>query len=180
MKVDSMASTKEPIICPSCHGANPPDAVFCDDSTCGKALGEFRFVQEELAATLRWHEQVADRVSSFVGQSHFLVVHAVWFTLWILLNTGIVATLFVFDEYPFSLLGFVMSIESIFITGFLLISANRARTHINKLAQLDYEVNVRTYRKLGELENILHELMGRLDQLDRTGATRELRRSGPV
>src|SRR5262245_40212014 len=74
MATERSVSTAEapPILCPGCGGANDADAVFCGNAECGKALGEFRYVREELLAAARWHELLADRVSSFVGKPQFL------------------------------------------------------------------------------------------------------------
>jgi uncharacterized membrane protein len=153
--------------CPACGGANAAEAVFCANPACRKALGEFRFVREELAARARWHERLADRVSAFVGKPHFLLVHALWFGLWVAGNTGVLAVVAHFDEYPFSLLGLILAIEAIFITGFLLISSNRQAAHAEARAELDYEVNVRSYRKLRDVEVVLRDLVARLEKLER-------------
>jgi uncharacterized membrane protein len=155
-----------PLVCPACGGKNAPDAVFCANPACRKALGEFRYVREEFDATRRWYEKVADRIADFVGRPQFLLFHSAWFVVWALLNTGLVATVAVFDEYPFGLLGIILSVEAIFITGFLLIASNRESTYANKCAELDYEVNVRTYRRVKEMESILHDLVARLERLE--------------
>jgi uncharacterized membrane protein len=154
------------IVCPGCGGANPSDAVFCGNPACHKALGDFRYVHEELAATAHWHEVVADRVAAFIGKPHFLLVHLLWFTAWVVLNTGLVAMAVAFDAYPFNLLGIMLSIEAIFITGFLLISQNRQSTHADKRAELDYEVNVRTYRRINHIDDVLRAVVERLDRLE--------------
>jgi uncharacterized membrane protein len=157
----------ERITCPACGGVNPPDAVFCGNAACHKALGEFRFVREELRAATSWHERLADRVTAFVGKPHFLVAHALWFLLWVGINTGIFAVAVRFDDYPFGLLSFILAVEAIFITGFLLISNNRQTAHADLRGELDYEVNVRTYRRIQELDDVLRALIERLDRLDR-------------
>ena len=162
----SAAPAHDVVICPACGGANAPDAVFCANPACHKALGEFRYVREEIRAETRWHESIAERVASFIGKPHFFVVHAVWFLLWVALNTGLVAMLQRFDDYPFSLLGILLSIEAIFITGFLLISQNRQSAHADKRAELDYEVNVRTYREIREIGSMLATLERRLSALE--------------
>jgi uncharacterized membrane protein len=105
-------------------------------------------------------------VSAFIGKPHFLVVHVFWFTAWVALNTGILAVMADFDEYPFSLLGIILSIEAIFITGFLLISQNRQNAHADKRAELDYEVNVRTYREIHEIDAMLRVIVERLEKLE--------------
>jgi uncharacterized membrane protein len=156
------------ITCPACGSINPADAVFCVTPACRKALGEFRFVREELDEASSWHERLADRVTAFVGKPQFLVVHALWFLLWIVLNTGLFAIMAHFDEYPFGLLSFILAVEAIFITGFLLISNNRQSAHADLRSELDYEVNVRTYRRIQELDAVLRQLVERLERLERT------------
>lgn len=158
---------RPPIQCPVCRGMNPAEAVFCANPDCRKALGEFRFVTEELAAHTRWYERVADSVSSFVGKPQFLVVHALWFVFWVAVNTGILTVVARFDDYPFSLLGLVLGIEAIFITGFLLISSNRQSVHADTRAEFDYEVNVKSYRKIQDVEAVLRQVVERLERLER-------------
>jgi uncharacterized membrane protein len=84
-----------------------------------------------------------------------------WFIIWFIANSGLVGPIGIFDEYPYSLLGIILGIEAVFITGFLLISQNHQNAYADKCAQLDYEVNIRSYRKLLELEKQLH-LLSRL------------------
>jgi len=161
-------NTHASITCPACKGTNPPDAVFCGNPGCRKALGEFRFVREELDGVTSWHERLADRVTVFVGRPHFLVAHALWFAVWVGLNTGLFAVALRFDDYPFGLLSIILAVDAIFITGFLLISNNRQTAHADLRGELDYEVNVRTYRRIQELEGLVKQLIERLDRLERT------------
>ena len=156
-------TTALPIVCPACGGNNAHDAIFCGNPHCGKALGDFRYVREEIAARSRWHESIAHRVAAFVSHPFYIVVHVIWFAAWIAVNTGFVMLGRRFDDYPFSLLGILIAIEAIFVTGFLLISQNRQTEHADKRAELDYEVNVRTYRELGEIKRLLHDIERRLD-----------------
>lgn len=138
--------------CPACGGVGPADAVFCANPACGKALGEFRYVAEVVKASTTPLQRFADHVNQWSGQPNFVTVHAVWFLAWIVINSGLVTFLGVFDEFPYGLLGIILSIEAILLTGLLLISNNRQGEHARHRAELDYEVNVRTYRKLCALE----------------------------
>jgi len=157
---------QNPIICPGCGGVNAPDSVFCGNPHCHKALGEFKYVLEELRAEAQWHEIVADRVSTFIGKPHFLLVHLLWFALWIAINTGLVVFITRFDEYPFGLLGIILAAEAIIITGVILISNNRQSAHADKRAELDYEVNVRTYREINAIDAMLRVILDRLERLE--------------
>lgn len=150
------------VICPACGGENASDAIFCSHEharqPCLKALGEFKYVLEEFRAERNGLERLADKITKFVGYTYFVIFHMFWFTLWFVANSGLVGSLRIFDEYPYSLLGIILGIEAVFITGFLLISQNYQNAYAEKCAQLDYEVNIRTYRKLLELEKRLELL----------------------
>lgn len=146
------------IMCPACGGENPEDAVFCGNHQCHKALGEFKYVLEELQAKKNWIEKLADKVTSFIAKPHFIIIHLLWFAVWILANEGYLGQIPNFDEYPYSLLGIILAIEAVFITGFLLISQNHQANYSEKRAELDYEVNIRSYRKLIELGRRLDNL----------------------
>jgi uncharacterized membrane protein len=158
--------SKNLVICPQCGGENSPAAVFCANPACHKALGEFRYAEEEIAREARVHERVADRVAGFIGNPYFIVVHALWFLLWIAVNTGIITFSPMFDLYPFGLLGIILSIEAIFITGFLLISQNRQSAHADKRSELDYEVNVRTFREIQKMQGLLADIQSRIDRIE--------------
>ncbi len=159
------------IICPACSKENASEAVFC--VRCHKALGEFKYVQEELRAETRWHEALAAKVSSFIGNLSFLIVHAFWFAIWVAVNTGILAFFQTFDAYPFGLLGIILAIEAIFITGILLISQNRQNVHADKRAELDYEVNVRTYREIQHIKAMLQRLECELKRIETVTQSRQ-------
>ncbi len=149
--------------CPICGGANAAEAIFCANPTCHKALGEFAYTPEEVKKETSWHEALADRVTRWIGKPQFLGLHLLWFLLWVMINTGVLIMAPRFDAPPFSLLGILPSMEAIFITGFLLISQNRQSRRDAKQAELDYEVNVRTFRKIADMEDTLNQILARLE-----------------
>ena len=151
--------------CPACGGENPPESIFC--AHCDKALGPFRFVREEIQGVATPHELLADKVTDFIARPTFFAVHALWFALWVAANAGIFAVFRRFDSYPYNLLSILLSIEAIFITGFLLISQNRQQRYMEKATELDYEVNVRAYREIQELQAMVREALTRLERLEK-------------
>jgi uncharacterized membrane protein len=155
-----------PIHCPICGSTNAHDAIFCANPACHKALGEFKYVREELLAEATWHERLAAKVTDFIGRPHFLVAQVFWIAVWIAVNTGLIAVIRRFDDYPFGLLGILLAAEAIFITGFVLITQNQQSAHADKRAELDYEVNVRTYRAIHEIDALLKTILERLDRLE--------------
>jgi len=112
----SLQHEQEPFHCPACGGANAPTAAFCQNPQCHKALGEFKYVQEELLAETRWHEILADKMTACMTQPHFVAGHALWFTIWIAINLGTFAWFGIFDASPFFLLVTILAIETLFIT----------------------------------------------------------------
>jgi len=60
-----------------------------------------------------------------------------------------------------------LSVEAILITGFLLISQKRQNVHAEKRAELDYEVNVRSYRKIRDLQDTLEAISDRIERLEK-------------
>lgn len=154
------------IICPECGGENPENAVFCNlyrgDHYCNKALGEFRYVLEELQNQKTRIHRLADKTSGFISSPYFILFHIVWFGVWMLANKGYLGAIERFDEFPYDLLSIILAIEAVFITGFLLISENKQVDYSEKRAELDYEVNVRTYRKLIELEQRMDQLLSKI------------------
>jgi low affinity Fe/Cu permease len=166
MQVQPPNAPTAALVCPACGGANDTNAVFCAHAACGKALGPFDYVREELAAETRWYVRLADRATAFISRPHFLVAHSLWFLLWLALNTGVLAFVGKFDDYPYNLLGLILSVESIFITGFLLISQSRQHAHADKRAELDYEVSVRTYREIEELKELVLAMQAQLAQVE--------------
>ena len=142
------------MVCPACGGINLPEAIFCTNPACHKALGDFKYVLEELRAGAQWHHVMADRVTAMIVKPHFVAAHFLWFVVWVALNAGIFAFIRTFDEYPFFLLVTILAVETILITIFVLISNTRQSTHADKRAELDYEVNVLIYREITKIHTM--------------------------
>ena len=111
-------------------------------------------------------EKTADQVARFSAHPHFVTLHVVGFVAWFALNSGLLGAMMVFDTFPFALLGIILAVEAILLTGFLLISQIRQNRHAELRAELDYEVNVRSFRKLKQLEVTLAALAHRMDSLE--------------
>ena len=155
-----------PIRCPMCGLENLPDAVFCANEACHKAIGGFRYVAEELQAERHWHEMLAERVTGFIGKPRFFVFHILWFIVWIAFNSGLVMAVRQFDTYPFNLLGFLLTAEAVLVTGFILIRENQQNAYADKRAEIDYEISVRTYREVAGLRGALETMAARLERLE--------------
>ena len=79
-------------------------------------------LETEALSRRSWAARLGDVIATQAGKMWFIAVHAVWFTVWIFLNTRGKA----FDPFPFSFLTMVVSLESIFLSLFIIMSQNRS------------------------------------------------------
>ena len=114
-----------------------------------------RNVNEEVEQYRTTVERVADAIAAFSGSIPFLVIHTIWFVLWVGWNTmqphG-------FDPYPFGLLTMIVSLEAIFLSVFVLLSQNRQAAKDRVRADVEYDVNVKAEMEVAAL----HAKMDRL------------------
>jgi uncharacterized membrane protein len=66
-----------------------------------------------------WQLRLSDQITKFAGTMTFVWVHLAIFALWV--ATG----LFGADHYPFQFLTFLVSLEAIFLSTFVMIGQNR-------------------------------------------------------
>jgi uncharacterized membrane protein len=116
-----------------------------------------RNVNEEVESTRTAVERVADAIAAFSGSIPFLVLHTIWFVLWVGWNTlrphG-------FDPYPFGLLTMIVSLEAIFLSVFVLLSQNRQAAKDRVRSDVEYDVNVKAEMEV----TALHAKMDRLHE----------------
>jgi uncharacterized membrane protein len=87
-------------------------------------------------------EHLADRITFFAGSTPFIVIHIIWFGVWILINGKVIPGIMPFDKFPFSFLTLVVSLEAIFLTLLVLMSQNRMTKEADKRAHIDLQVNM--------------------------------------
>lgn len=103
-------------------------------------------------------DKVADLLTDAFGTILFLAVNVLWFTAWILVNTGILPILPIFDPFPFGLLTTMVSLEAIFLAIIVLISQNRS-SHIEDLREeIDLQVNLKTEEEVTKMLIILDRI----------------------
>ena len=90
-------------------------------------------------------DRLSDRVSDFAGSTSFLLIHVAWFAGWITLNSVARNAL---DPYPFTFLTFLVSLEAIFLTSFVLISQNHLEAQAHRRAALDLQINLLAEREM--------------------------------
>jgi uncharacterized membrane protein len=106
-------------------------------------------------------DRIADAITGFAGHMRFVYVHIVWFTVWVLLNSGLLAFR-PFDPYPYGLLTMAVSLEAIFLSTFVLISQNRLGEQSEHRADLDLHIDLLTEYELTRVLQMLDAIQDRL------------------
>lgn len=91
-------------------------------------------------------DRVARAIARFCGSMTFVWVHVVGFAGWIALN--LVPGVQHIDPFPFTFLTFIVSLEAIFLSTFILISQNQDTRITERRNHLDLQINL-----LSEQEN---------------------------
>jgi len=132
-------------------------------------------------------ERFVDRLNAIAGSTPFLMVHVVWFAIWILWNTGLLG-LKKFDPYPFGFLTMVVSLEAIFLSIFVLMAQQRESAIAELREELSLQVSLRVeqevtktlqlvaglYTRMGHRVSDDPELHHMLQPLDVRGIERDL------
>ena len=104
-------------------------------------------------------EKTADWITSRFGSITFLILNVVWFGLWILINTGHVSSLPVFDPFPFSFLTMVVSLEAIVLAIFVLISQNRALKVDDLREEIHLQINIIAEKEITKIMKMVSLLL---------------------
>jgi uncharacterized membrane protein len=91
----------------------------------------------------------------------FVYIHIVWFSVWILLNSGLF-NMRPFDPFPYGLLTMIVSLEAIFLSTFVLISQNRLGEVSEQRAALDLHIDLLTEYELTRVLQMLDEIQDKL------------------
>ena len=106
---------------------------------------------------------LADAITRLVGSMIFVYLHVAWFSLWVLFNTGLLTPRgWHFDPYPFTFLTFVVSLEAIFLSTFILISQNHEERLAQRRGQLDLQINLLAEQETSKILQMLEAIHSRL------------------
>jgi CRP/FNR family transcriptional regulator, cyclic AMP receptor protein len=111
--------------------------------------------------------RVADWVANFSGSITFLVLHVVFFAIWIGFNSSPLG----FDPFPFNLLTMTVSLEAIMLSTLLLFSSNRQAARDRIRSDIEYEVNLKAELEVAHLhektDRIYEEMADRFARLEK-------------
>lgn len=139
-------------------------------------------------------EKISDWIVSQGGRAWAVLAHGVWFGVWILWNVAAKPGPHRFDPFPFPALTTIVSLESIFLSLFILASQNRATHRADERAHLDLQVNLLAEREATKMLQLLRalclhqgldeasdaELKQLLQETEPASIARELERQLPI
>jgi uncharacterized membrane protein len=103
-------------------------------------------------------ERLGDVITRLLGSTIFLIIHLVWFGLWVLAGWNLVPGLPAFDPFPFAFLTLVVSLEAIFLSIFVLISQNHMSRMADRRAHLDLQVNMLAEQEITTILKLVREI----------------------
>lgn len=147
----------------------------------------FRAIKAQHAAQRTALGAAADALNNAAASTPFLVLHLIWFAVWILWNTGRLG-LEPFDPYPFGFLTLIVSLEAIVLSIFVLMAQKREAAIAELREEMSLQVSLRLeqevtktlqlvaglYTRLGHRMGEDPELLEMLQPLDIAGIEKEL------
>ncbi|MEO5969423.1 MAG: DUF1003 domain-containing protein [Bdellovibrionia bacterium] len=106
----------------------------------------------------KWHDRCVDGITRFVGTVRFVYLHLLLLSLWIVINLGFLSIIKPFDPYPFPILGIVASVETIFLSAFVLISQTRLSQLQAQRDELELQVNLLSEHEVTHLLNAVERI----------------------
>ena len=111
------------------------------DSTTHRNIKAICEMEKKALAKRSISARVGDAIATQAGRMWFIIVHLAWFVVWLLLNMKPHGSS-TFDPFPFSLLTMIVSLESIFLSLFILMSQNRSGLQEDQRNHLDLQINL--------------------------------------
>jgi uncharacterized membrane protein len=108
-------------------------------------------IEEEARSNRPLSDRLSDAIANFVGSIPFVVVHLIWFVIWVAINTGWLLGKLKFDPYPFALLCMLVSLEGVLLSTFVLIKQNRMSQRADQRAHLDLQINLLSEREVTKM-----------------------------
>jgi uncharacterized membrane protein len=130
-------------------------------------------LDENVQAIKRWEhtillarskaEQVSDWIACTAASGPVLMLHVLWFGVWVIVNAGIIRRLRPFDPFPFPFLTMTVSLEAIFLALFVLASQNRLARQADKRSHLDLQIDLLAEREMTAVLQLLQDIARHLE-----------------
>jgi uncharacterized membrane protein len=94
-------------------------------------------------------EELSDWVADISAHPMFLIVHVIWWSLWIAFKV---------EPFPYGLLTLIVSLEAIILSCLILASGNREGEQEKKIARKDLRLSTETNIMVEEIHDIVRDL----------------------
>jgi uncharacterized membrane protein len=105
-----------------------------------------------------WSVRLADDLTSTFGSITFLSFNILFFIIWILVNTGKLPNVAIFDPFPFPLMTTIVSLEAIILTLIVLMSQNRQSFISSLREEINMQVNIASEKEVTKILQILTKI----------------------
>ncbi|HMP90246.1 MAG TPA: cyclic nucleotide-binding domain-containing protein [Kiritimatiellia bacterium] len=105
--------------------------------------------------------RIADKIAAMSASPGFLIFHIIWFASWTGFNS--LAGERAFDPFPFGLLTMTVSLEAIFLSIFVLVSANRQNERDRIRSDVAHQVNLKAHHEVMDLQRKMDGLRDMLN-----------------
>jgi len=114
----------------------------------------------------RWNT-IAEKIANISASQWFVILNLTFFVAWVVVNVTLKATgKTPWDDPPsFGTLGFMVTIEALFISLFVLISQGQQGERDRIRSDLDYQVNLKAHQEVMQLHHKLDKLHALLPKL---------------
>jgi uncharacterized membrane protein len=108
-------------------------------------------------------DRIADAISRFVGSMGFVYIHVIWFAGWIAMSSlPFIPAEWKIDPFPFTFLTFVVSLEAIFLSTFILIAQNHEERVMRRMNHLDLQINLLSEQENSHMIRMLQAILQHL------------------
>jgi uncharacterized membrane protein len=120
----------------------PPPVADSVDAITKKNVEDIARLEKQAVQDRTRGECLAESITRMAGSMPVIVFHAVWFSVWALLNLGVIPNILPWDPLPFNFLTLILSLEAIFLTLLVLTTQNRLTKDADKRAHLELQINM--------------------------------------
>jgi uncharacterized membrane protein len=149
-------------------GASSSPTVAPSSQAVPRAAATNSALEENVEAIKTWEratlharskaEEIGDWIACTAASTPVLVLHALWFSLWISANVGVFPGVSSFDPFPFPFLTMTVSLEAIFLALFVLASQNRLARQSDKRSHLDLQIDLLAEREMTAVLRLLQDI----------------------
>ena len=125
-------------------------------------------LDENVQAIKRWEraillarskaERVSDWIACTAASGPVLMLHVVWFGVWVTVNAGVIRGVRTFDAFPYPFLTMTVSLKAIFLALFVLASQNRLARQSDKRSHLDLQIDLLAEREMTAVLQLLQDI----------------------